>query len=245
MPRVVYGINPVKEALRAHPERVVKLYIGRSHGKRVMEILDMVYRYGIPVESVPGRFLEEMAGTIKHQGVVAELKPYSYASLSMILESWRFSGEKAFILILDSIQDPQNLGSLIRTAHCAGVHGVIIPKDRASQVTPAAVKASAGAVEHTPVARVTNLARTIEDLKREGIWVVGTDSEATRSIYEVDLDMDLAIVVGSEGKGLRPLVRRACDLLVSLPLKGRITSLNASVAGGIVMYEVLRRRLKG
>ncbi len=243
MSRLIYGINPVVETLKLYPQKVLKIYIARERKRKVEEIMKQASGLGIPVLLVSRRDLDTMTGTGKHQGVAARLKPYRYASIQDILGRWRSSGEKAFILILDSIEDPQNLGSLLRTACCAGLHGVIIPKDRACQVTPAVVKASAGASEYIPLARVTNLARTIEELKEEGIWVVGMEGGAPLSIYEADLNLDLAVVIGSEGRGIRPLVREKCDLLVSLPVRGRINSLNASVAGGIAIYEILRRRL--
>ena len=158
------------------------------------------------------------------------------------MERWKSSGEKALLLILDSIQDPQNLGSLIRTAYAAGVHGVIIPKDRAAEVSPSVAKASAGAVEHTLIARVTNIASTIEQLKKAGIWVVGIEADSPQDIYSFDMDRDIAIVIGSEGKGMRRLVRETCDACLSIHMKGKISSLNASVAGGIALFEVMRNR---
>lgn len=146
------------------------------------------------------------------------------------------------MLILDSIEDPQNLGSLIRTANSAGVHGVIIPKDRASSVTPTVVKTSAGATEHTMISQVTNIAQTIEMLKKQGIWVIGIEGDAKQSIYKTDFNIDVAIVIGGEGKGIRRLVKEKCDFLASIPMNGQVSSLNAGVAGAIAMFEVLRQR---
>ncbi|MBI3753814.1 MAG: 23S rRNA (guanosine(2251)-2'-O)-methyltransferase RlmB, partial [Deltaproteobacteria bacterium] len=180
-----------------------------------------------------------------HQGVVGILAEFKYADIEDILERWKSSEAKAIILILDCIQDPQNLGSLIRTANAAGVHGVIIPKDRAAEVTPAVVKASAGAVEHTLVCRVTNIADTIDKLKDAGVWIIGIEADGKEDIYSFDMNnIDMAVVIGSEGKGIRRLVKERCDVCLSIPMKGGISSLNASVAGGIALFEVLRRRFQ-
>lgn len=241
--RIIYGINPVKEALKAHPQAIEGIkVVSNSKGGEIRRIVSQARKFGIEVKSLPADSLRQIAGTSKHQGIVGELKDYRYVGLEEILHAWRESKEKALILILDSIEDPQNLGAIIRTAHCAGSHGIIIPKDRSVGVTPSVVKASAGATEYALIARVTNLTQAIERLKEEGVWVIGTASEAEKTIYDCDLDIDLAIIIGNEGKGIRPLIKRSCDLLVSIPMRGRISSLNASVAGGIVLYEVLRRR---
>lgn len=243
--RIIYGINPVKEALKARPQAIEGIKVAADwKGGEIEKITSEAQRLGVKIELLSKALLNRLAGTTKHQGIIAELKPYRYVNLEAILKAWRVSKEKALILILDSIQDPQNLGSLIRTAYCAGVHGAIIPKDRSASITPSVVKASAGATEYALISRVTNLNQTIERLKTQGIWVVGTASEAEKTIYDCDLDIDMAVVIGSEGKGIRPLIKRACDFIVSIPMKGRVLSLNASVAGGIVLYECLRRRIQ-
>lgn len=243
--RIIYGVNPVKEALQAHPQAIEGIRVAANwKGREIEKIISEARGYGVKVESLPRDSLNRIAGTSKHQGIVAELKPYGYVDLEAILSHWRRTKEKALILILDSIQDPQNLGSLIRTACCAGTHGIIIPKDRSADITPVVVKASAGATEYALIARITNLRQAIERLKSCGVWVIGTASKAEKTLYDVDLDIDMAVVIGSEGKGIRPLIKRSCDLLVSIPLKGRISSLNASVAGGIMLYECLRRRIQ-
>jgi 23S rRNA (guanosine2251-2'-O)-methyltransferase len=177
-----------------------------------------------------------------HQNVVGLIKETQYADLGEILSQWRKEGTKALLLILDGIQDPQNFGSLIRTALGCGVHGMIIPKDRAVGITPSVVKASAGAALHLPIARVVNIATTVDTLKKEGIWVYGASGEAKDLIYNVDLNIDLAIVIGAEEKGIRPLVKKKCDRLFSIPMKGPISSFNASVSGGMILYEVMRQR---
>jgi 23S rRNA (guanosine2251-2'-O)-methyltransferase len=174
--------------------------------------------------------------------VVGLIKETPYADVGGILSRWKREGTKALFLILDGIQDPQNFGSLIRTASGCGVHGIIIPKDRSVGMTPAVVKASAGATAHLPIARVVNIAATIEALKKEGIWIYGASGEAKDLIYQLDLDMDLAIVIGAEEKGIRPLVKKKCDRLFSIPMKGPLSSFNASVSGGMIFYEVMRQR---
>jgi 23S rRNA (guanosine2251-2'-O)-methyltransferase len=149
----------------------------------------------------------------------------------------------SLVLVLDSIEDPQNLGSLIRTAESCGVQGVLIPKDRAVGLTPTVVKASAGAVAHIPIVRVTNLAQAIDDLKKQGFWVVGTDAHGGKSLYEMKFDMNVALVIGSEGKGIRPLLLKKCDFTVSIPMRGKIASLNTAIAGAVILYEILRQRI--
>jgi 23S rRNA (guanosine2251-2'-O)-methyltransferase len=169
-------------------------------------------------------------------------KEISYVDLEDILSRPKEEMTKALFLILDGIQDPQNFGSLIRTALGCGVHGIIIPKDRAVGITPTVIKASAGATAHLPIAKVTNLSRTIEALQKVGIWVYGASGEAKEKLYELDLSMDVAIVIGAEGKGIRPLVKKKCDRLFSIPMKGPLTSFNASVSGGMILYEAMRQR---
>ena len=241
--RIIYGVNPVLEALNSHPEDFKDLLIvqGRA-GQAGEKIKKLAHQHGIRCRIVGKDEIEKVAQTTHHQGVAGILTEFQYAEVEDILERWKSSGEKALLLILDSIQDPQNLGSLIRTAYAAGVHGVIIPKDRAAEVSPSVAKASAGAVEHTLIARVTNIASTIEQLKKAGIWVVGIEADSPQDIYSFDMDRDIAIVIGSEGKGMRRLVRETCDACLSIHMKGKISSLNASVAGGIALFEVMRNR---
>jgi 23S rRNA (guanosine2251-2'-O)-methyltransferase len=188
--------------------------------------------------------LEKMAKGGPHQNVVGIIKDIPYADIAEILSYWKKEGTKAFLLILDGIQDPQNFGSLIRTALGCGVHGMIIPKDRAVGITPAVIKASAGAIAHLPIARVVNIATTMDALKKDGIWVYGASGEAKDLIYQIDFNIDLAIVIGAEGKGMRPLVKEKCDRLFSIPMKGPLSSFNASVSGGMILYEVIRQRCR-
>lgn len=243
--RVVYGINPVIESL-ASGEGIEKVVVSSSRSdKSINEILSSARSRGVRVEVSPPEELKRLAGTDKHQGAVAILKgAFRYREIEDLIEAWKKSGDPAFFLILDSIQDPQNLGSLVRAADAAGVHGIIIPKDRASEVTPVVAKASAGATEHALIAREVNITRAIERLKVENVWVAGIEAGRGEVIYKADLDRDLAIVVGSEGKGIRRLVLEACDFLVSIPMAGKISSLNAAQAGAIAMFEAKRQRMK-
>ena len=244
MSAIIYGINPVLEALRAKNRELKKLLISRKNTiERLKPIIELARSQNIKIIPVEQKYLEEITGNGVHQGIVGITFEFKYATLSDILEKWHLSKTKALILILDGILDPQNLGSLIRTANASGVQGIVIPKDRAAHLSPACAKASAGALEYTPVARVTNIASTLDNLKKEGIWTIGAAGDAERNLYYPDYNMDLAIVVGNEEKGLRPLVRKKCDFLVSIPMQGDIGSLNAAVAGGIMLFEVVRQRL--
>lgn len=180
--------------------------------------------------------------TGQHQGVVAQVAAYEYAELDELYKAAEERNEQPFFLILDELEDPHNLGSIMRTADAVGAHGIVIPKRRAVGLTTTVAKASTGAIEHIPVARVTNLARTLEEMKERGIWVVGTDASAREDYRNMDGNMPLALVIGSEGKGMGRLVKEKCDFLIKLPMAGKVTSLNASVAAGLLMYEVYRKR---
>ena len=240
----VEGRNPVLEVLRSG-RTVEKLLIskGAMEGS-ILEIAQKAKAQGIVVQEVDRRRLNELSMTDgAHQGVIAFVTPYSYVGVEDILERASRQGEDPFIIVLDEITDPYNLGSVIRTAECCGAHGVIIPKRRAAGLTPAAIKASAGAVEFVPVAKVTNISDTLDLLKRHGLWVAGADMDG-ETYTSRDLTGPLALVVGSEGRGLGRLVREKCDFLVRIPMLGRISSLNASVAAGVLMYEVNRQRSK-
>ncbi|HEY6837098.1 MAG TPA: 23S rRNA (guanosine(2251)-2'-O)-methyltransferase RlmB [Geobacteraceae bacterium] len=242
---ILYGINPVREALRGGREAFELFVAGDESERRLAKLLELAAEHGVPVRRRDKRDLARLSGTDHHQGVVLRVAPFAYAELEDVIDRWRASGEPGLVLLLDSIQDPHNLGALIRTAACAGAHGVVIPQDRAVGVTPAVEKASAGAVETVPVARVTNLAHAIDQLKEAGFWVFGTASGEGESIYGHDLSGNVTLVIGSEGEGIRPLVAKKCDVLVTIPLKGGVSSLNASVAGGIVLFEIVRQRLAG
>jgi 23S rRNA (guanosine2251-2'-O)-methyltransferase len=243
MAPIIYGIHPVEEALKSSHIQIEKILVGTQTPHRPLQsILDLADKKKIPVTFTTKESLERMTKGGIHQNVMGLIKETLYADVGKILSDWKKEGTKALFIILDGIQDPQNFGSLIRTASGCGVHGIIIPKDRSVGMTPAVVKASAGAAAHLPIARVVNIAATIEALKKEGIWVYGASGEAKDLIYQLDLDMDLAIVIGAEGKGMRPLVKKKCDRLFSIPMKGPLSSFNASVSGGMILYEVMRQR---
>jgi len=243
---IIYGVNPIKEALSAEKTTIEKILVAKGvKGKASAKIISAAGRLGIPVERVSTAELDRVTGVSKHQGLTALMSGgYGYSSLEEILvavKKSRDKGERALILVLDSIKDPGNLGSLIRTASCAGVIGVIIPRDRACPVTPAVAKASAGAVSHIRVARVTNLARSIRELKEFNIWTVALEADGKGNIYATDLSGDIAIVVGGEESGVRRLVREACDECAAIPIIGPVNSLNAAQAGGIALFEAMRQ----
>jgi len=243
MTQLIYGIHPVKEALKSPYIQFQKILIGAQKSHAPLEtIIDQATKRQVPITFTTKENLNQMVKGGLHQNVVGLIKETPYADLGEILSQWRKEGIKALFLILDGIQDPQNFGSLIRTALGCGVHGIIIPKDRAVGITPSVVRASAGAALHLPIVRVVNIATVIDALKKEGIWVYGASGEAKDLIYNFDLNIDLAIVIGAEGKGIRPLVKKKCDRLFSIPMKGPISSFNASVSGGMILYEVMRQR---
>ncbi|HVP65867.1 MAG TPA: 23S rRNA (guanosine(2251)-2'-O)-methyltransferase RlmB [Anaeromyxobacteraceae bacterium] len=242
--RVVYGLNPVRELLRAGGQEVAELWFadGGERSRAVAEIERLAAGTGAKVRRAPRARLDRLAGLPGHQGVVAVVGDYRYAELGDVLEAARRREEPPLVVLLDGVEDPQNLGAIARSAHALGAHGLVIPRDRAAGVTPAAAKASAGAVEHLAVVRVTNLARTVEELKEDGVWAVAADAGGDRDLAEVDLRGPIALVVGGEGRGVRDLVRRTCDHVARIPMAGRVGSLNASVAAGIALYEASRQR---
>jgi 23S rRNA (guanosine2251-2'-O)-methyltransferase len=243
MTEILYGIHPIREALAARGQRFQEIWVSRGGQSRaVSETLTEARELGIKVRSHDRQRLAARAGTSNHQGIIAFLSPYSFAKVESILSA-ALDERAALILVLDGIQDPQNLGALIRTAYVCGAHGVVVPKDRAAPLTAVVDKASAGALEHLDVARVTNLKRTLEIFKREGIWVVGLTMEGDRQIYELDLCQHTALVIGGEARGIRPLVQRACDMFAAIPQRGRLDSLNAAAAGAMALYEAMRQRL--
>lgn len=238
----VYGRNPVLEALRAgRPLNKLLIARGDRHGS-IHQIMTLARERDIPVIPVDPRELDALAGGGNHQGVIAQAASFAYVELDDILALARERGEEPLVVVLDGIEDPQNLGSLIRTAEAAGAHGIVIPKRRAAGLTDTVARVSAGAIEHLPVARVTNISQALDDLKQAGCWTVGGDMAGEQTCYEQDLRGPLAIIIGSEGKGISRLVRERCDYLVRLPMRGRVGSLNAAVAGALLIYEVLRQR---
>lgn len=237
---IVAGRNPVMEALNG--ERTVeKIFIADGAEGSISKIVAVAREQGVMIDFVAKEKIDSMAQGVKHQGVVARISQYEYASVDDILENARVSGEDPFIIMLDGITDPHNLGAIIRTAECAGAHGVIVPERRSCTLTPTVALSAAGAVERVPVAKVTNLTRTIEDLKKKGIWIAAADMGGD-NCFAADLAGSIAIVIGSEGKGVSRLVKENCDFVISVPMKGTINSLNASNAAAILMYEIRRQR---
>lgn len=238
----VEGRNAVLELLESGKD-INKIYIqgGEKHGS-IMKILAKAQANGVIVQEVQRRKLDEMSESHNHQGVIAIVPPFEYVEIDDILEEAKKKNEEPFIIILDGIEDPHNLGSIIRTAETAGVHGVVIPKRRAASVNATVSKTSAGAVEYMKIARVNNINETIKELKDKGVWICGTDMDTKTLYYNQDYKMPIAIVIGNEGKGMSRLTKENCDFLVKIPMKGKISSLNASVSAGIIMYEVVKVR---
>lgn len=238
----IEGRNAVIEAYRAG-RPIDKLFIldGCQDGP-ILTIKREAKAKQTPVKFVTKERLDQLSETGKHQGVIAYAAAYEYATVEEILDNARQKGEAPFLFLLDNIEDPHNLGAIIRTANLAGAHGVIVPKNRAAGLTAVVAKTSAGALNFTPVARVTNLAKTIEELKKEGIWFVCADMGG-EIMYDLDLTGPMGLVIGNEGEGVSRLVREACDFTASIPMKGDIDSLNASVAAGVLAYEIVRQRL--
>lgn len=240
---VLIGRNAVTEALRAG-RGINKLLLadGDKEGM-VSEIIALAKERGIVTQFVERSKIEAIAGGLRHQGVLAYAAPVAYAELEDILKAAEEKGEAPFLLLLDELEDPHNLGALLRTADATGVHGVLIPKRRSVPLTATVSKTSAGAIEYVPVARIGNIAQTLKTLKDKGFWVAGADMDGSQNYYEADLTGALVLVVGSEGKGMGRLTKEVCDFIVKMPMVGRINSLNASVAGSILMYESMRQRL--
>ena len=240
---VIEGRNAVIEAFRAG-KTVDKLFV-LEHCKEgsMNTVLREAKKHDTIINYVKKERLDQMSETGKHQGVIAYIAAFEYATVDDILKKAEDKGEPPFVVILDDIEGPHNLGAIIRTANLAGAHGVIIPKHRAAGLTATAVKASAGAVSYTPVAKVTNISKTIEELKDKGLWFVCADMGGT-TMYDLDLKGPIGLVVGNEGKGVSRLVKEKCDFIASIPMFGDIDSLNASVATGVLAYEIVRQRMK-
>ncbi|RXT09056.1 23S rRNA (guanosine(2251)-2'-O)-methyltransferase RlmB [Ammoniphilus sp. CFH 90114] len=238
----IVGRNPVLEVLRSG-RSVNKIWVAEGSMKGPMsQVVGMAKEAKIQVQLVPKKKLDQVAEGEAHQGVVAFVAAYDYVEVEDILKRAEEKGESPLILILDEIEDPHNLGSIMRTADAIGAHGVIIPKRRAVGLTSTVAKAAAGAMEYVPVARVTNLVRIMEDLKEKGVWMVGTDATGEQDFRQGRYDMPIGLVIGSEGKGMSRLVKDTCDFTVRLPMVGHVTSLNASVAAALLMFEVHRQR---
>ncbi len=243
MSRIIWGINPVLEYLRHAPEKIEEIVISKKELRgKVYQILEKAQKLGLPVKVKKDFFPPRLPPEANTQGVVAYLKEFDYAELDDLFRKARSSREKPLFLALDEITDPQNLGSLIRSAVAAGAHGIIIPKHRAAGITGTVVKVAAGATSLIPIHQTKNLGRLLEELKERDLWIAGLEARAERNIYQLDLNLPLVWVVGSEGKGLRPSIREKCDFLAAVPMRGPLDSLNAAVAGAIALFETIRQR---
>ena len=237
----IYGINSVTEALKARGRNFEWVGMAKErHDIRLQRLIEDCRRLSVPVRFLQRTELDRMAGNAAHQGVVAVTSAKQYSDLGDVVGAKR--GKYSLVIVLDGVEDPHNLGAILRTADAAGANGVIIPERRAASVTGTVTKASAGASEHLPIAKVTNIARTVEELKELNVWTVGLDERARQTYDALDYNMDCALVLGAEGKGLHDLVKRKCDFLISIPMLGKVPSLNVSVAAAVVLYEIVRQR---
>jgi 23S rRNA (guanosine2251-2'-O)-methyltransferase len=238
----IFGVNPVMEKLRAAPEQILEILLQeRPLRSSLADIAESAKRLNVRITYAPPKALNRLTGGARHQGVVAKVAPYRYAQFSDWFQKDSAASSDT-VLLLDGITDPHNFGALLRTAEAVGVRRIILPQDRSVDVTPTVVKASAGAVHHLEICRIANLRRAMITLKENGYWLVGLDAQATEHIYDRSYPAKLGVVLGSEGKGIRPLVLRECDYRVSIPMVGRISSLNVAVAGAVFLYEILRQR---
>lgn len=244
---LLYGINPVREALHSAGRKPLELIVVKNDsGPRLQELIASAKQQNLKIRFLPRADLDSIVKHTHHQGVVLKLTPFVYVDYKELLEKWQASGAPAFFLLLDGITDPHNFGALLRSAEVAGCHGVMVAKDRSCPVTPVVEKAAAGALSYLPLCQVTNLSRVIDDLKKIGIWCYGLAGDAdAENLFTAKLTGSLALVVGSEGKGLRPNIRKHCDGLLAIPMKGQVGSLNASVAAGIALFEVVRQQALG
>ncbi|SHJ42018.1 23S rRNA (guanosine2251-2'-O)-methyltransferase [Malonomonas rubra DSM 5091] len=239
----LYGVNPVKEALTGSGRKPLELLLAKGErSARLEDLHALAQKLRLKTVFRERRELDRLAGHNHHQGVLLKLEPFKYADLGVLLERWQSRGDSAFFLLLDGITDPHNLGAILRSAEVAGCHGVIVAKDRSCSVTPVVEKTAAGALSYLPLCQVTNLARTIDELKQAGVWCYGlAGEEGSKNLYESDLRGNIALVVGSEGKGLRENIRKHCDGLLAIPMRGQVNSLNASVAAAVSLFEVVRQ----
>jgi len=239
----IFGINPVREMLQASPTDILEIIIAEGHQRQVVKSIEAgARRFGLRVTYVASAHLDRLAQGQRHQGVTARVREFGYSSFAEVLKHLSDSPKTQWILLLDGLTDPRNFGAILRTAEAVGIEHVIIPKDRAVRVTPVVARASAGAVHHLKICMVTNLRRALVALKERGFWIVALHAQARQSLYDADFPGRLGIVLGSEGSGVRPLIQKECDYLVSIPMLGKIASLNVAVAGGVFFYELLRRK---
>ena len=238
---IVYGVNSVTEALRGQRKASELFLAGEADDRRLARVVQLAKERGVPVRMRQKQDISRLTGTDHHQGVALRVEPFPYAEIEDIIASTVDTPE-ALLLLLDSIQDPANLGSLIRSAACAGASGIVVTRDRSVGVTPAVERVSAGAAETVPIARVVNLVQAMDQLKEAGFWIYGLSDAAPAAIYSQRFSGKVALVVGNEGEGIRPLVKKKCDIMLSIPLHGGVSSLNAAVAGSITLFEVVRQR---
>ncbi|RYM04800.1 23S rRNA (guanosine(2251)-2'-O)-methyltransferase RlmB [Sporolactobacillus sp. THM7-7] len=236
----IIGRHPVAEAIRSGRE-INKVWLNKE-GRGMGPLLDLVKANGISVQFVPRKKLDQLTRSGRHQGVVASVAAYRYSGIADLFNLAKARGEVPFFMMLDNVEDPHNVGSVLRTADASGCHGVIISKRRSPGLTPVVAKASTGAIEHVPVVRVANLAAAMDELKKEGLWFAGTAADGSEDYRSADYSIPVCLVIGNEGRGMSRLVREKCDFLIRIPMKGAVPSLNASVAAGLLMYEVLRQR---
>ncbi len=239
---IIAGRNSVLEALKAG-RSLNKILIAKGERQgSIRDIFSQAKEQGLVIQEVEAAKLDQLAAGVRHQGVIALAAPVAYVEINDILSAAYGKNEPPFLVLLDELADPHNVGAILRTADATGVHGVLIPKRRSCPLTQTVAKTSAGAIEHVPVARIGNVAQTLKGLKKQGLWVVGADMDGDKNYYEADLTGPVVLVVGSEGQGMGRLIREACDFVVRIPMKGKITSLNASVACSLLLYEILRQR---
>jgi 23S rRNA (guanosine2251-2'-O)-methyltransferase len=244
--QVIYGINPLLEIFLTYPAMLEKIVVAEGRGGEALQkIVKLASDRGVPVEFTGREKVEKLAPRRVHQGIVGLCREYAYSTVDDVLANRHRESRYNLVIILDSINDPQNLGAIIRTAHCCGANGVIIPSNRAASVTASVVKASAGAVYRIPTAMTVNLVRTIEYLKEKGFWIFGADAASGVSFHTPDYEGHIGLVLGNEGLGIRSLIRKKCDFLISIPIRGEVASLNVSAAAGVILYEVLRKWGKG
>src|ERR1700756_3715154 len=237
----IYGLNAVTEAIKARGRAFQWVGLAKErHDLRLQRIIEECRKLGVPVRFLQRTELDRMAGNAAHQGVVAVTSAKQYSGLEDVINAKR--GDHSLIVVLDGVEDPHNLGAILRTADAAGANGIVIPERLAAAVTGTVTKSSAGASEHLPIAKLTNIARTVEELKGHNVWTVGLDERAKQTYDALDYNMDCALVLGGEGKGLHDLVKRKCDFLVKIPMLGKVPSLNVSVAAAVVLYEIVRQR---
>ncbi|MCD4813957.1 23S rRNA (guanosine(2251)-2'-O)-methyltransferase RlmB [bacterium] len=241
--RKIHGRRAVLEALRSKDAKIEKVFLAKgTHGTVLQELQNQAESRDIPVEWLERRRLDRLAGPVVNQGVLAVIKTHVYAELSAVMDKALSAGPASLLIITDEIEDPRNLGAIIRSAECAGAQGLLMTIQRSTDVTSVTEKAAGGALAHLPVAKVGNLANTIKQLKNEGFWVIGLAGDAPESIWQADLKRPVALVIGNEGKGLRRLTRELCDMLIKIPMQGNVGSLNASVAAGVALFEIQRQR---